>query len=405
MRRAVLLILTTTLVASVACGDRREAAPAADDLLYLRSGAGVAVVNAGAGGQAFKRLDAVPSGDWSTIVHTISGRGSTEVVATDPTTDVDRWRDVVEGNLKINVVSHSGDLVALSPSRERYYRYGRSETTFVIVGRELEEERVLTVEGNFEPEAFSADGSSLFVVSYLPARAPSQYQVRRLDLTTGAVHGVFTPHDELQDRMGGTARIQTASADGSRLYTLYTVPDGNGHQHAFVHVLDLKNEWAHCVDLPEGFATKPESSTALTLSPDGDRLYVANTSTGSVAEIDTETLLIPRTETFDLDTRGNANAAVDPTGTLYVTSGVWVVAIDIASFSEIDRWPMTDRITGLQVGSRGRNVYVGLPRGAAVLDVETGTTEPLDMPGVGRIRQFGPVVEPVEEEPLLKCAC
>ena len=138
------------------------------------------------------------------------------------------------------------------------------------------------------------------------------------------------------------------------------MPDGNGHQHAFVHVLDLKNEWAHCVDLTEGFATKPERSTALTLSPDGDRLYVANTSTGSMAEIDTETLLIPRTETFDLDTRGNANAAVDPTGTLYVTSGVWVVAIDIASFSEIDRWPMTDRITGLQVGSRGRNVYVVL---------------------------------------------
>lgn len=401
MRRAIHLLLIATL-AAIACGDRQQVA-AQDDVLYVRSGGGVTVVSAKADGPVFKRTDAVPSGDWSTIVHTISRRGSTEIVATDPETGIDRWRDVVQGRLVVNVVSHSGDLVALSPARERYYRYGRTETTFIVAGQNLPE-RELIVQGNFEPEAFSTDGSSLFVVSYLPARSPSQYQVRRLDLTTGAVEGVFTPHDELQDRMGGTARIQTASADGNRLYTLYTVKDGNGDQHAFVHVLDLENEWAHCIDLPEGFATKAETATALAVSPDGDRLYVANSASGSVAEIDTESFLIPRTETFDLDTRGPANAAVDPEGTLYVTSGVWVVAIDIASFSEIDRWAMEDRITGLQVGELGDKVYVGQPRGAAVLDTETGTTEDVDMP-VGRIQQFGPVVEPVEEEPIIKCAC
>ena len=404
MRLVIHSLLIALLAVTVACGDPQQVV-VEDDVLYLRAGGGVAVVETETNERAFKRLAAVPSGDWSTIVHTIVRRGTTELVATDPVSGTDRWRDVLEGNLKVNVVSHSGDLVAMSPGRERYYRYGRSETTFIIAGRHLSEEKRLTVKGNFEPEAFSADGTGLYVVSYLPARLPSKYQVRRLDLETGRVEGVFTPHEELQQAMGGTARIQAASPDGNRLYTLYTVKDADGSQHSFIHVLDLANEWAHCVDLPDGFTTHAESSTALAVSPDGDHLYIANTSTGAVAEMGAETLLVERTGTFDLDTRGNANAAVDDSGTLYVTSGVWVVAIDIESFTEKDRWAMDDPISGLQVGDRGGSVYVGLKKDIASLEVATGETELLDVPGVGRIQQFGPVLEPVEEEPILKCAC
>ena len=403
MKLAAILAVAALAIVATGCGDASQT-EAGSDVLYLRAGGGVAVVDTATKEPPFKDKDAVPSGDWSTVVGAVRQGRMTEIVATDPVSRVDRWREVVGGNLVVNVVSHDGGLVALSPARERYYRYGRSETTLVIAGRNLDSERRITVAGNFEPEAFSADGRSLFVVSYLPARSPTQYQVRRLDLATGTVEGVFTPHAGLQEAMGGTARIQAVSNDGSRLYTLYTVKEG-GRQSAFVHVLDMDDLWAHCIDLPDGFAGHAESSTALAVSPDGATLYVANVESGAVAEVDTETMLVNRTETFDLDTRGRANAAVDSKGTLYVTSGPWVVAIDTESFTEVDRWAMTDGVTGLQVSENGGDVYVGLEDRVATLNVDDGTTEIVDTPGIRRISSFGPVIEPVEEEPILKCAC
>ena len=400
MRFVAYLIVAALAPVAAACGAGSQVA-AGSDVLYLRAGSGVAVVDTATKKPPFRDRDAVPSGDWSTVVTAVRQGRTTEIVATDPVSRVDRWRDVIGGNLVVNIVSHDGGLVALSPARERYYRYGRAETTLVVAGRGLDEERRLTVAGNFEPEAFSADGRSLFVISYLPARSPSKYQVRRLDLATGKVEGVFTPDADLQRAMGGTARIQTVSEDGSRLYTLYTVKDG-GEQTAFVHVLDMDGLWAHCIDLPDGFAEDAESSTALAVSPDGAMLYVVNVESGAVAEVDTETMLVDRTETFDLDTRGRASAAVDSKGTLYVTSGPSVVAIDTASFTEVDRWAITDGVTGLQIGDDGGDVYVGLEDRVATLNVNDGTTEIVETPGIRRISSLGPVIEPIDEEPILK---
>ncbi|MDQ3941471.1 MAG: hypothetical protein M3238_08985 [Actinomycetota bacterium] len=401
----LILIAATTALTVTACGEPASQR-AAEDVLFLRSGSGVAVVETGANSPTYKNDDAVPSGDWSTVVRGDIHNGTTDVVATDPSSGVDRWADVIPGRLRAQVVSHDGNLVALSPRGERYYRYGRSRTRLIIAGRGLSEERIYTLDGNYEPEAFSRDGSNLFVVSYLPARAPTQYQVRRLDLRTGRVHAVFTPHAELQRPMGGTARIQTASPDGSHLYTLYTVKDGSGHRHAFIHVLNLDDLWAHCIDLPDDFATTAEKSTALTSSPDGKHLYVANTSADAVADIDTEALSVVRTGTFDFDSRASAHAAHDADGSLYIASGYWVVAIDTAELTERARWDLPDRIKGLQISSDAATLYVGLDNRVARLDAVSGETlELVDPPGVRRISRFGPVLQTEDEEPTLTCAC
>ena len=407
MRRSLSLVVmaVAVLIPVAACGEGPGGGAPASDVVYLRAGGGVAVVDPGANAPSYKETEAVPSTDWSTIVRTdIDGR-TTAVIATDPVTGKDKWRDVIEGRYTANVVSRDGDLVALSPVRERYYGYGRSQTEFVIAGDGIEQERHITVDGNFEPEAFSSDGSNLFVVSYLPARAPTKYQVRRLDLTTGTVEGVFTPHEELQGPMGGTARIQTASPDGSRLYTLYTTKDEEG-LHAFIHVLDLENLWAHCIDLPDEFASMAESSTALAVAPDGRHLYAANTSSGSVVEIATDTMLVERAATFDFDSRGRAHATVDTKGNLYVASGPWVVAIDTDELVERDRWAMNDAVKGLQGSSDAANLYVGVKNQITTLNVDDGTTKEIDLPGIRHVGRLGPVLQPaVEEEPILKCAC
>lgn len=399
-----LSLVTALALAGGACGEPASGG-GGTDVLYLRSAGSVVVVAPGAAAPAYRQRAALPSGDWSTMVHTERSGRTTEVVATDPETGEVRWRDVVPGNLVANAVSYDGNLVAMSPARERYYRFGRTETTFVVAGRWTGTGRRITVAGNYEPEAFSSDGTSLFVISYLPARAPAQYQVRRVDLTAGTVEGVFTPDAKLQERMGGTARVQTASTDGTRLYTLYTIKNGDGSRQAFVHVLNLADEWAHCIDLPAGFADDPGSSTALAVSPDGARLYVASTSSDVVAEVDTDTMKVIRTATFDLDPRGRSHAAVDGGGTLFVTGGPWVVAVDTGSLTEADRWSMDDWITGVQASEEGTSVYLGLEDRIATVDLETGTTRMTDPRGIGRIRELGPVLQPVDEEPYLKCAC
>jgi DNA-binding beta-propeller fold protein YncE len=306
-------------------------------------------------------------------------------------------------------VSHDGSLVALSPLNERPYLRGRAHTRLVIAGSGAPEPRSYELSGNFEPEAFSVDGKSLFVVSYLPPRKPTNYQVRRLDLVTGKVTGVYTPDAHLQRSMGGTARIQAASPDGTRLYTLYTLAgDKDSEPRAFVHVLSLDELWAHCIELPKGFETSDEESAAITVSPDGSHAYLADSITEAMVEIDAKKLEVARTGTVDLDPGGGTHLAASPDNTLYAASGVDAIAIDLGTFSEENAWQMFSTISGLQIGNDPRQLFVGVRDRIVVLDVDTGIrVESIDPAGVKRIDGFGPVLNsiPGETEEYFTCAC
>lgn len=400
--RSLLALMGLVLLAG--CGSAQGTPVTTTDVLFLQSAGGVTVVETGENSPTFDGADAVPSGNWSTVVRGDISGNSTRVVATDPSSGTDLWADVIEGRLSPQVISGDGTLVALSPKNERFYTYGRRHTKLVIAGSSLPEARTIILDGNFEPEAFSTDGEDLFVVSYQPARAPSRYQVRILDLATGRVHGVYTPHDELQTSMGGTARIQAAGPDGDRLYTLYTVGGGMQPMHAFIHVLDLDQEWAHCIDMPDGFVTQSESATALTVSPDGKRLFAINSSTGAIAEIDTEALTVTRTSRSSFE-NGNAFAVSGPDSTVYVSSGRYVEAFDGSSLDALWSVKMDEITRGLQVTTNGDKLYVGLRREVAALDVNSGKLlEVLDPPGIDKIKEFGPVLD-FEEEEIYKCAC
>ncbi len=413
--RVIGLGMTALLLA--ACGPQpgsEQIEETTRDLLFLRSAQGVAVVEAGAASPTFQDAAAVPSRDWSTVVRSIPYRGSYEgttgVIAVDPSSGAERWERTITGNLEPKVVSDDGDLVALGPVRERYYRDGRTRTKLVIAGDQLAEPQTIELEGNYEPEAFSTDGGSLFLISYLPARAPTRYQIRRLDLRTERVEGVYTPDADLQRAMGGTARIQAASADGRRLYTLYTVGSAReGTRYAFIHVLSLDQLWAHCIDLPPEFATSAESSTALTVSPDGTRLYVANARVGALAEIDTDALEVTRSTTIELASKGESYGAHDPNSTLYFSSGRELIAVDASSLTEKRSWLMKENVRGLQTATDASRIYVGQKDRIDILDAEGGETlDSVNPPGVKRIEQFGPVTRPQDEVEVRKdftCAC
>lgn len=385
----------------VACGDP-ESLPEQVETLYLRGGGEVAALQPGESENAYQGRG-TPSANWSTVVRTDRVVGGTEVTASDPNSGEDVWEARVPDSVRAKIVSADGDLVALGPRGENLYSYGRRTTRLLILSSNGAEPTWIEMEGNYEPEAFSTDGESLFVIRYVPARRPTRYQVRQLDLATGVVSGVYTPHGELQQTMGGTARIQASSPDGKRLYTLYTVGSG-ASQHAFVHVLDLEQKWAHCVDLPRGFGHRAESASTLTVSPDGGMLYAVNVSTGSLASIDTSAFQVVSEDQTSF-TQGGPHAATDGE-TLYVTSGNHVVAFDATEL--VRKWdvPVPDRTRGLQVSTG--NLFVGLPTEIASLDPNTGeTNEVIDPPGLRKVKQLGPIVD-LEEPPPdgpIKCAC
>src|SRR5262245_43665949 len=147
--------------------------------LYFTSGRGVTAINSQTGAEAFTADGAVASGDWRRLVSaSTDGEGST-VLRTVDGFDGDPLGDVsLTGTLDVRVVSFRGDLVALSPDPRAVHgrQPGRASTKLVVASPTgLVPTRTYDVAANIEPEAFSTDGRTLFVVQYLPPMNPDGY--------------------------------------------------------------------------------------------------------------------------------------------------------------------------------------------------------------------------------------
>ena len=407
MRRSVAATAVGLVIGLVGCG--QPEGPRALDTVFLRTGGLLAAIKPGASAPSFRGGAAVPSPTWKTVVRSNQVRGTTRLTAVDPVSGAFRWQGEVPGDFRVKVVSHDGSLAALGPMSERSYEQGRRQTSLLIAGSRSAKPRGYGLPGNYEPEAFSKDGKSLFVIRYIPARNPTSYQVQRLDLVTGEVVGVYTPDEHLQQAMGGTARIQAASPDGLRLYTLYTLDMGNGMTHAFIHVLALDELWAHCIDLPHDFALAPERSTSIAVTPDGSQVYVVNSTAQQVAVIDAESLQVTETAPISLVSGSKTYTATAGDGDLYVATSTRVLALD-RDLREVRRWQMTEAVKGLQIARDARRLYVGLRNRVAVVDPQLdGVLSLVDPPGIGNIRELGPVIRPLEyANPRLSkltCAC
>jgi hypothetical protein len=382
------------------CGDD-DTGPA---LLILPTTVGTAVVDGDTGARELLLTGSTSTPDGDVLFEARSNGGSTFVGARTVRTFNSLWSTDIEGSFESRVANADGTRVVLGPSRAGVFlpvgtlAPGRTETTLAVVGDGGSVDE-LTVTGNVEPEGFSVDGDSLFVVNYLPAEAPTYYQVKQLDLATGELHDVFSVDEALQETMRGTARTQTWDPEGDRLYTLYTL-DGGG---AFVHVLDLDEEWAHCVDLPFGIAA---TSAGMALSSDGRTLYVADGEGSGLAEVDTESLAV--TEEGTLPRLGVAEAGA-PTAVaidgrrLLVGHGRDIDVLDRGSFEALDRFEVGEPLVGVQV--EGDEVFVAQQGSVAVLDAGSGEEQrvmPIRLDG-GAVLSLGPTSIPTYAG--IQCAC
>ena len=233
MMRKSVLVATSVAVAILAsaCGGGGDDVSIGTnhrrpELLYLGSGSSITALAPASGNIRYQEAGAVPSRDWS-VLYTATNDGLTTTLRTlDPATGDELASREVPGVFTVRTVSEDGAMVALAPpfpaGFDTYHPASKDPTPLVIVRRDIAEPQVLSIDGNVEPEAFSLDGSSLFVIDFVPPLGPERYRVARLDLDAGTVGDVRSSEQELQEPMRGTAHAQVMAPDGHRLYTLYT---------------------------------------------------------------------------------------------------------------------------------------------------------------------------------------
>ncbi len=209
--------------------------------------------------------------------------------------------DPAVDGLALRLTSEDGRFQAwsepLAEGETIYAPGGRSETTLVVRDSLDGSTETFTYRRNLEPEAFSPDGSTLYVIDHRPATDPEVYRVTAADLRTGALREVIGPlKTPLTEEMRGEGRQQVWAPDGTQLYTLYVrqthvhVDGTEPHiavagEDAFVHVLDVRHEWALCLELPPGFGMGPDGSTDIMVSNDGDTITVVDHHIGQRVDI------------------------------------------------------------------------------------------------------------------------
>ncbi|HEY5012354.1 MAG TPA: hypothetical protein VIK61_06565, partial [Acidimicrobiia bacterium] len=280
-----------TPVVPVGAAGERAPRPA-DRVLIFKSYQGAVAVGTTTGTVAFRAPYGMAAPDSSTIVQAQPITTGTRVVASDPLTGVPRWSHDVTGTRRVRVVSPGGRSVALVDGDLNIAEQPRAAT--VIDVATAQGTRTLRLAGNFDPEAFSVDGRTLFALEFIPAMNPERYSVRRIDLQTLHVSTVLGRDGEDRTPMSGYSRTQLMSPDGTQLYTFYAtsapVTEHGETYHAFVHVLNLAKGWAHCIDLDEKIGASGQVNPGLAVSPDGSRLFVTDGVADAIAAIDTHTL-------------------------------------------------------------------------------------------------------------------
>jgi DNA-binding beta-propeller fold protein YncE len=386
------LLLAVALVAA-ACA--APAAPTATDVVFFESAHGITVTdNRG----TVLSTDATVANPDRTRLYAVR---ADRLVTFDPVTNRELAGVTVPRGRTARVVSTDGTRVALTDGD----RKARARTTIVVA--DTRSSRTLDLAGNFEPEAFSTDNTHLFVLEYLPANAPTRYRVRKVDVTTGEVQPLLLRDKTIvpagaEEEMRGEGRQAVLSPDRSRLYTLYLHQGDHEHTrdllrgtdgrtvHAFVHVLSLTEGWAYCLDLPDPFGSQPAEAHALTVSPDGARLYVGELTTKRVAVADTESLTVTTVATLTDDETGGDGAAMamSPDGaTLYVGSANLLRRVDATTLRVSDTWRLPKPVHG--VAPDDGHVYVGQGDRIARVDATTGrVVDTFAASGMSRVLSF-----------------
>ncbi len=345
-----------------------------------------------------RMFDALPAGvptqrDWGRLVVARPDGTKTRVESLavqpgfgGPSTTLDgAWRLPTIGPDPVPVgVSANGRTIVLV---EADRAAGAGTSRFAILDQGVEgPARVIALKGRFDYDALSPDGRTLYLVEHLDAAAGGTYQVRALDVASGALKdGVVVDKRNIDEQMAGYPLAQVRRDDGS-VFTLY-----RGLEHPFIHALNTTDGWALCIDLP---ATGAISEVAagdwgLAQSADGGSLYAADATLGLVLEVDPVDYAVRRSTSvkplagsgivltkFGHEESGptGRRVVVAPDGkTLYAAGMGGILAIDTATLKVRATLVEGTAVNGLAVTTDGGTLYALLMDGHIVkLDAASG---------------------------------
>lgn len=277
------------------------------------------------------------------------------------------------------------------------YRPVPRTQTSLLVMRSGKERKRFDLPGNLEPEAFSAEGDRLFILDYLPPKAPNVYRVRVLNLFTGELQPLQTKQKVLvpegaEEVMRGQGRQSVYG--GGILFTLYThqgdhqhtgellgVRPGAPNVHSFIHALHLFESWAVCIDLPAPFGTSGSQGHTIAMSANGSTLYAISAEHGAVAVIDPNELTVKHTRAFT-PSKGEASALVMPDGRLLIGAGRQLTMLEDANR---DEWQLDFDLRGLALGQQ---LWAGRASGVTALQWDgRKQLQRNEIPGLVELRQ------------------
>jgi hypothetical protein len=373
---------------------RAPVAPVTRAALLIGTGAGVTALDAATGAVLYVGSGVLSSHQPTDLIDATVHGQVTVLITRDPATGAPKATTTIRGRLAIRVVSGDGSHVALMapvPSgSDPWVPRPRAVTDIVVADLTgADRPQRFHIQGNVEPEAFSSDGTGLFLIRYLPASAPTAYRVARLELEDGDVYPVPGRNKTWGGKMSGTRLRQAASADGTGLYTLYTsqppsyaagFDPAQAHASrpvAFVHSLMLVDGFAVCVSLPRSLWGGDPDDEAMAVSPRGDRVYVVDVERGVIAVMDTRGLEVVRSTRIALGILGPAGpravAAVSPDGSsVFVSRGSRMVVIDARSLAARDVREAGGEVSAMGFSLDGRSMYLVLPGQVVTMDVATG---------------------------------
>ena len=258
--------------------------------------------------------------------------------------------------------------------------------------------RMIELKGSFEFDALSPNGSVLYLVEHLDPGNGGRYQVRSMDVRSGALDATpITDKRFIDEPMAGVPITQLRRADGL-VMTLY-----RGDEHPFVHVLNSMDRWAVCLDLPANGAADAAAALDWGLAETGDArtIYAVNATLGLVAEISPGELTVRRTARLPASTSAGPaivlakfghedsgpvgrRAAVTPdAGTIVAGGAGGVVGIDPKDLSLAWRALDGQAVGGLALTRDGTSLFVLLASGQIVaLSTSDGSSRGV-VPGDG----------------------
>ena len=384
MAKTTLVLISVCALMVGACGPATmngAGAGDASEVIYVDTGQGVAAFDTASGNATWDAPRSLPSPSFERFFTV----GDSSLVTLDPASGRERAEMEVPRGLAAGVASFTGGAVALTEgsSATTLYQPTERSSTRIVVARPGEGSyRTYRLDGNFKPEAFSTDERKLFLIEYLDTGDPARYRVRILRLETGTIAPVGRLTKLAPDSMRGTGRVQAYSPNGEVLYTLYTKQQPNyAHQHpedvhnhgavhAFIHVLNLREGWAHCVDLPMPFGMGEEPANLLAVSPDGSRVYAGDGS--RVATVSTARLKVLSLVGTPEFPEPIARAVVAPDGTLFIGNGSRVRALDGDTLQQSRDFDVAGDVRSLGIAPLGDDLFVGTDRGISIIDLDSG---------------------------------